>query len=125
MLGDRRNDNNTALMAEAKDIAVDFIDNLLALVEGQFINSIIMSAEDEETRSYIRLLPLFEDVREIIDYKIEMKGEIKENTEFDVTLHLHYISQESHKKRNELKFNLAISESVSEAGYNIISSIKD
>ncbi len=116
----RENENIPEILDDAKDVINDFINNLVTLVEGHYINSIIANAEDQETKSYIRLLPLFEDIREIIGYRYKTSRET--NKRFEVSIYLDYISQEFLRKRNEIMFKLDLIDSDAK-GYDIISSV--
>lgn len=105
-------------VTEIKEIALDFTENLLALIDGEILDSIILNANDTETKLYFKLLPLFEDVVEIMNKQIIVKS-IAENNEININVDINYISGQMEKKNKRIDYKLYL-QSNDSGSYDII-----
>lgn len=113
--------NNAIEAREIKVLTLDFTENLLSIINGEHADSIILNAGNSESAIYINLLPLFEDVREIINTEIEIE-EIN-GSEVKVLIKAVYISDEIERKSRRIEYKLFF-EKNELGGYEIVSTEK-
>jgi hypothetical protein len=113
--------NNITEAGEIKELTRDFTENLLSIINGVHADSIILNAGNSESAIYINLLPLFEDVAEIINTEIEIE-EIN-GSEVKVFLAIIYISDRIERKSQRIEYKLFF-ERNELGGYEIVSTEK-
>lgn len=113
--------NNIIEAEEIKELTLDFTENLLSIINGEHTDSIILNAGNSESAIYINLLPLFEDIAEILNTETEIE-EIN-GSEVKVLIKAIYISDEMERKSQGIKYKLFF-ERNELGGYEIVSTEK-